>query len=72
MGEKHSIVPGNTFSIYTLPRKSYDPDAVKQVTIPGTLIGKLVVLEVENGSSTGIITESSRQVQIGNIVSLDI
>lgn len=72
VGEANSVVPGNTFSIYTLPRKSYDPDRGKRVTIPGTLIGKLVVLDVEEGSSTGIITESSRQVQIGNIVSLDI
>lgn len=72
IGEVDSIVPGNTFSIYTLPRKSYDPDARKRVRIPGTLIGKIVVLEVKEKSATGIITESSRQIEIGDIVSLDI
>jgi len=72
IGEVHSVVPGNTMSIYTLPRKSYDPDSGKRVTIPGTLIGKVVVLDVDEENSTGIITESSRQIQIGNIVSLDI
>ncbi len=72
LGENHSVVPGNTMSIYTLPRKAYDPDAGKQVTIPGILIGKIVVLDVDEENSTGIITESSKQIQIGNIVSLDI
>ena len=72
IGKAHSIVPGNTISVYTQARKSYDPDAGKQVTIPGALIGKVVVLDVDEENSTGIITESSRQIQIGNIVSLDI
>lgn len=72
VGEVHSIIPGNIFSIYTRPRKSYDPDAGKNVTIPGTLIGKVIVLDVQEHTSTGIITQSSRQVALGNIVSLDI
>jgi len=72
IGEEQSIVPGNTFSIYTLPRKIYDPDKGKRVVIPGTLIGKMVILEVEEMSATGVITESSRQIEVGNIVSLDI
>ncbi len=72
LGKVNSIVPGNTFSIYTLPRKSFDPDAGKRVRIPGSLIGKIVVLEVKEQSATGIITESSRQIEVGNIVSLDI
>ncbi|MFI5324038.1 MAG: hypothetical protein ACHQ6U_11035 [Thermodesulfobacteriota bacterium] len=72
VGELNKIVPGNVFSIYTQPRKAYDPDAHKNVIIPGTLIGKIVVLEVKEKSATGIITESSRQIEIGNVVSLDI
>ncbi len=72
IGENYSVVPGNTMSIYTNPRKVYDPDAGKHVTIPGILIGKIVVLDVDEENSTGIITESSKQVQIGNVVSLDI
>jgi hypothetical protein len=65
-------VPGNVFSIYTRPRKAHDPDAHKDVIIPGSLIGKIVVLEVKEGCSTGIITESSRQIELGDYVSLDI
>lgn len=72
VGEVDSVVPGNTFSIYTLPRKAYDPDANKRVVIPGTLIGKMVILEVEEKGATGIITDSSRQIELGNVVSLDI
>jgi len=72
VGEVNNVVPGNVFSIYTQPRKAYDPDAHKDVVIPGTLIGKIVVLEVKEKSATGIITESSRQIEIGTVVSLDI
>jgi hypothetical protein len=71
-GEVNNVVPGNVFSIYTQPRKAHDPDAHKDVIIPGTLIGKIVVLEVKEGCSTGIITESSRQIELGDYVSLDI
>ena len=71
-GEVNKVVPGNVFSIYTRPRKVNDPDAHKLVTIPGTLIGKIVILEVKETSSTGIITESTRQIDIGDVVSLDI
>ena len=72
MGKDQSIVPGNTVSIYTQARKTFDPDADKYVTVPGALIGKAVVLDVDEENSTGIITESSRQIEIGNVVSLDI
>lgn len=72
VGEVNNVVPGNVFSIYTQPRKAYDPDAHKDVVIPGTLIGKIVVLEVKEKSATGIITESSRQIEVGTVVSLDI
>ena len=71
-GQVNNVVPGNVFSIYTQPRKAHDPDAHKDVIIPGTLIGKIVVLEVREKSATGIITESSRQIEIGDVVSLDI
>ena len=72
VGKRNSVVPGNVFSIYTSPRKSWDPDAGKNVVIPGALVGKIVVLEVGDTTSTGVIIESSRQIQNGNIVSLDI
>jgi LysM repeat protein len=71
-GQVNNVVPGNVFSIYTQPRKAHDPDAHKDVIIPGTLIGKIVVLEVKEKSATGIITESSRQIELGDVVSLDI
>ncbi len=72
LGRVNEIVPGHTLSIFTLPRKSYDPDLGRKVTIPGAKIGRMVVLEVREQSSTAIIMESTRQVQKGNIVSLDI
>ncbi|MGH7807702.1 MAG: LysM peptidoglycan-binding domain-containing protein [Thermodesulfobacteriota bacterium] len=71
VGQDDAVVPGNTFSIYKLPRKTFDPDAGKTVTIPPTLVGKVAILNVRQGTSTGIILESSRQIEKGDIVSLD-
>ena len=72
VGKRNSVIPGNVFSVYTSPRKAWDPDAGKNVVIPGALIGKIVVLEVGDKTSTGVIIQSSRQIQKGNVVSLDI
>ncbi len=71
VGNEHSIAAGNTFSIYTLPRSVHDPDAGKDVTIPPSKKGKLVVLNVQNGASTGLIIDSARPIEIGDLVSLD-
>jgi len=72
VGKRNSVIPGNVFSVYTSPRKAWDPDAGKNVVIPGALVGKIVVLEVGDTTSTGVIIQSSRQIENGNIVSLDI
>ncbi len=71
VGEDDSIVPGNTFSIYTLPRKMRDPDARKDVTIPPYKKGALVVLDVDQNASTGLIIDSARPIEIGDLVSMD-
>lgn len=71
VGKEHSIVPGHTFSIYTLPRSVRDPDSRKDVTIPPSRKGKLVVLNVEQNTSTGLIIDSARPIEIGDLVSLD-
>jgi hypothetical protein len=72
IGEVNKVVSGNVFSIYTHPRKAYDPVAYKNVAIHVALIGKIVVLEGRENTATGIITESSRQILVGDLVSLDI
>jgi LysM repeat protein len=71
LGTDHSIVPGNSFSIYTLPRTVRDPDSGKDVTIPPSKKGKLVVLNVEQNTSTGLIIDSARPIEVGDLVSLD-
>jgi len=72
VGSDDSVVSGNTFSIYTYPRRSYDPDAGEDVVIPPSLKGKLVVFDVSQNSSTGLIIESARQIENGDLVSLDL
>ncbi|MGQ0794013.1 MAG: LysM peptidoglycan-binding domain-containing protein [Deltaproteobacteria bacterium] len=71
LGEKDDVVAGNTFSIYKLPRASADPDAGKPAVIPPAVIGKLLVLNVQRDVSSAIIIESSRQIEKGDMVSLD-
>jgi hypothetical protein len=72
VGQEEGIVPGNTFSIYKLPRRAFDPDAGGEVVIPGALLGKLVVLNVQKEAATGIIIESARQIERGDVVRLDL
>lgn len=72
VGQEDGVVPGNTFSIYKLPRAAFDPDAGRDVVIPGTFLGKLVVLNVQKEAAVGIIIESTRQIEKGDVVRLDL
>ena len=72
IGGQDGVVPGNTLSIYGHPRYAYDPDAGRNVVIPGALIGKLVVFDVRKDTATGIIVESARQIVKGDVVSVDL
>lgn len=71
VGREDSVKPGHTFSIFTLPRQTIDRDRKETSTIPGVKIGKLIVLNVQAETSTGLIIESRRQIVPGNIVVLD-
>jgi len=72
VGRDEKIVPGNSFSIFQYTRNAYDPDRNEKIKIPGVKIGQLVVLRVEENTATGIVVKSSRQIEPGNIVVLDI
>ena len=72
LGKERSIFPGNTFSIYTLPRGVPDPDSRKDVTIPPYRKGRLVVLNAQHNMATGLIIDSARQIEIGDLVCLDL
>ncbi|HSE83799.1 MAG TPA: hypothetical protein VLB01_04575, partial [Thermodesulfobacteriota bacterium] len=72
VGKNQGVVPGNMFSVYKYPRDAFDPDEGVNVVIPGALVGKLVVLNVHEKAATGIITQSKRQIEIGDVVSLDL
>lgn len=72
VGKKNAVVSGNTFSIFKFPRRVFDPDKGASVILPGAFVGKLVVLNVQEGVSTGIIIQSERQIEKGDVVSLDL
>lgn len=72
VGSDENVVPGSMFSIFKYPRLSFDPDRNQMVRIPGARVGHLVALNVGIETSTCVIIESSRQIEIGDIVSLDL
>ncbi len=72
IGGQDGVVLGNTLSIYGHPRYAYDPDAGRNVVVPGAFIGKIVVFDVRKDTATGIIVESARQIENGDVVSVDL
>lgn len=71
IGKEDDLLPGHTLSVFAYPKKAYDPDNKELVTIPGARKGKLVLLNVREQASTGIIVESARQLEPGDMVVLD-
>lgn len=71
LGKRQGIRPGHSFSIFTHPRKSFDPDTRGSVRIPGTRIGRLIVLGVQDDTATTVIVESRRQIANGSVVVLE-
>ena len=71
-GKEDNVIPGNVFTIYQYPRKTKDLDTGQMMTIPKYPIGKLIVLNVQRDTATGLIFQSSRQIAPGDLVSLDL
>lgn len=71
IGKKHDVVPGNVFTVTTLPKSALDPDSGRRIDLPGAKIGKVILLSVNEKTSTALICESARQIEIGDLVTLD-
>lgn len=72
LGEDDGIVPGNMFSVYKHPRRAFDPEKGEFVTIPGARVGKLLALSVGMEATTCVVLESGRQIEKGDMVSLEL
>lgn len=64
LGIKHGVKPGHSFSVY---RKSKDAR-----NLPPYFIGNMLVLKVEDNNSTALITNSLREIRIGDVIKSDI
>ena len=64
LGIKHGIMPGNSFSIYRASKN------VKK--LPPYFIGNLIVLKVQDNNATCLITNSLREIEVGDMVRSDI
>ncbi|MGH7884411.1 MAG: LysM peptidoglycan-binding domain-containing protein [Thermodesulfobacteriota bacterium] len=72
LGKKDNVVPGNLLTVSTIPKEAFDPDSGKKIKLPGAKIGKVILISVQENSSTALICESERQIEIGDFVSLDL
>ena len=64
LGIKHGIMPGNSFSVY---RASKD-----KKKLPPYFIGNLIVLKVQDNNATCLVTNSLREMQLGDAIRSDI
>lgn len=71
IGKDDNVVPGNVLTVTTVPKSAYDPDTGRRVDLPGAKIGKVILLSVNKESSTALVCESKRQIQIGDFVTVD-
>lgn len=64
LGIKHGVKPGYSFSVY---RKSKD-----EKTLPPYFIGNLIVLKVQDNNATCLVTNSLREMEVGDRIRSDI
>lgn len=65
VGKKQNVVPGNLFSIYKPKHTAVDPKTRLSQVVPEEVIGKLVVLSVEDEYSAAFIMFSTREFEPG-------
>lgn len=64
LGKNQGVVPGNAFEIYE-PGANVS-DKGKKLRLPDVVIGVLVVLDARDNTSVALVTESLREMILGN------
>jgi Flagellar assembly protein T, C-terminal domain len=67
-GAKHGVQKGDQFLILENERTAHHPDTSVALPVPRQTIGSLTVLEVQDRTSTALVTESVREFEAGTWV----
>jgi len=70
LGAARGIVPGDVFSILQGIDRVLSPETGEVIQLPPALAGELVVLKTSARSATVLITQSAREIHIGDRISL--
>ncbi|MFN3477185.1 MAG: hypothetical protein ACK4Z6_06490 [Candidatus Methylomirabilales bacterium] len=70
LGLDHGIGPGDIFAIFQEPGFSVDPTTGRRILLPPVLVGEGMVLKASSQTAAVIITQSARQIRVGDPVSL--
>jgi hypothetical protein len=67
-GDRDGVIVGDHFSIY---QKGVSPEGIRkdeEAKLPVPKVGEAVVVSVQEGTSTALVTHSSQSIYIGDIV----
>jgi hypothetical protein len=66
-GRKDGVIPGDLFSVYQTGYFSEETLKTKE-KLPGFKVGELVVVSVQEETSTALVTQSSQEMHVGDSV----
>ena len=67
-GESDGVKPGDTFYVIR-QRDAYFRYAKKDPLLPPSVVGRILVIKVDNQSSVAVITDADQSIEIGDTIS---
>ena len=68
VGKHDGLEVGNVIEIYINERKIYDRSKSKYETIPPFLLGKAIIIDAQERTSTALITNSIKEIFSGSSI----
>ncbi|UCD84635.1 MAG: LysM peptidoglycan-binding domain-containing protein [Deltaproteobacteria bacterium] len=71
-GKVDGVEAGNVFTVYRPAKKVKDQMTGRRLQIPEENVGKLVVLEPREKTSTALVTKSKKELEIGDHIRIEV
>lgn len=71
-GKRDEVEAGNVFTVYRPARKVKDRMTGRKLQLPVENVGKLVVLNVQEKTSTALVTKSIKELVIGDHIRIEV
>lgn len=71
-GELDGVETGNVFTVYRPAKKVTDRMTGRKLQLPEENVGKLVVLEAQEKTSTALVTKSKKELVIGDHIRIEV